>query len=426
MIPTYEVFEKHEIGEVLRRLRRGFGIPEKVLESARRIVDSVRRSGDRALVEMTSEYDGVRLKEEELEIPRELVERSWRGLEDEVKSALMKAEKRIADFARRGLPGGWKEEVEQGLTLGQLYRPLDPVGIYIPGGRHPYPSTVLMTGIPARIAGVRDIIFCVPPDREGSVNDVTLAAASLVGNCRVFRVGGAQAIAAMATGTQTIPPCRMVAGPGNLYVAAAKRIVSGVVKIDLEAGPSEIAVYADESVETEYVAADMLAQLEHDPNSMAVLVSESSSVIDKTVGALGDSIRRAGFDEGECNASAVFCKSRDLSIALINMLAPEHLEIVTSDSENVLESVDSAGSVFLGQYSPVVMGDYLAGPSHVLPTCGTALLRGGLSSADFVRTMNVISYSREAFLRDSYDAKLIADTEKMEKHADSVEIRRRD
>jgi histidinol dehydrogenase len=274
---------------------------------------------------------------------------------------------------------------------------------------------------------VPDIVFCVPPGEDGTVDAATLAAITIVGDCRVFKAGGAQAIAAMAYGTDTIPPCRMIAGPGNVYVATAKRLVSNIVTVDLDAGPSEVAIYMDGSADISFASADALAQLEHDPLAIAVMISQSAELLDSARGVISgltDSLQ--GGDASGGNISLVHSDSRELTIDFLNALAPEHLELMVEGAAGLVEEIRSAGSVFVGPYSAVALGDYIAGPSHVLPTGGTAARTSGLKADDFRRTMNVISYTKEGFDLDAPTAGLLAGLEGLRGHSLSLDIRRRE
>lgn len=426
MITTFDIPAQAEIGPVLERIRRSAAIPVGAEEDVRRIVDDVRANGDRALFQLTARYDGFAVDGTTVEVEREERLAAWETLDPAVRSALSVAESRIASFAREGIAADWNIETDPGISVGQAWRPLDRVGLYVPGGRYPYPSTVLMTGVPAREAGVGEIIFCVPPGSNGEIDVATLAATTLVGECRVFRVGGAQAVAAMAYGTESIPRCRMVAGPGNIYVTLAKRIVSVEVTIDLEAGPSEAAAYIDASVDLSFASADMLAQLEHDPISLAVIVSESRELLQSAAGViagLADGDERMAERSGAVNM--VWCKDRRLSIEFLNELAPEHLELMVEDAESLVPEIRAAGCLFVGPYSAVALGDYIAGPSHVLPTGGTAARLSGLNAACFRRSMNVISYTKEGFVADAGNAGLLARLEGLDRHAASLDIRNR-
>ena len=424
MINTFDITRQEEIAEAISRIRGSSVVPRETAQFVKEIIDAVAAGGDEALIEMTERFDGVSFESKQLEVTYDERSRAYEKLPGEIRDALKKAEKRITRFAVESVSTDWDLEMDPGVLVGQLQRPLDPVGIYVPGGRFAYPSTVLMTGVPAREAGVRDIVFCMPPDKSGQINDAALAATRLVGESRVFRVGGAQAVAAMALGTESVPKCRMVAGPGNIYVTTAKRLLSEAVATDLEAGPSEIAVCVDESVDISYPAADALAQLEHDPLAVAVIVSESKEVLEsasRVMEVLAEKVGSETVSEGTVNL--VHCDSRELAIQFVNGLAPEHLELMVEDSREFLPEIKSAGCVFMGPYSPVVLGDYLAGPSHVLPTGGSAARLSGLSTQSFKRTMNVVSYSKEGFLGDSKEARALARLEGLEIHALSIDAR---
>lgn len=419
---TFEINEEEDIARSLACIRSVSALPAEVLASVQEIIDDVRLRGDDALIDLTRQFDGADLGLAELEVPARERTRALALLDADTRSALEFSATRISAFARAGLIGDSEQEVSPGIVVGTVRRPLDRAGIYVPGGRFPYPSTVLMTGIPAREAGVKEICLCVPPGADGSVNAATLAATAIIGECRVFKVGGAQAIAAMAFGTGTIPQVQIIAGPGNIYVTAAKRLLSHVVSIDLEAGPSEVAVLVDGSAEPDFAAADMLAQLEHDPLSLAVVASDSTAALTEVQNSIE---RLAAGGSAAGSISLVGCRSRGLAVSFLNGLAPEHLELIVEDAGAVLEGVTSAGCVFTGRYSAVALGDYVAGPSHVLPTGGTAARLSGLSVADFSRAMNTVSYSREGFCRDAEKASLLARLEGLERHAASLDIRRR-
>jgi histidinol dehydrogenase len=422
MIVKFELDGKHEIDVAVSGIRLASRVPDEVAETVAEIIEEVRTAGDEAVAALTLRYDGVDIDPGEFEVSAEEVERSYESAEEEVREALDLAAKRIGSFARRSLSPEWVEEVSSGLTVGQLRRPFDSAGLYVPGGRFAYPSTVLMTGVPAVEAGVGEICFCIPPDREGRSNLATLAATRLIPGCKVFRIGGAQAIAAMALGTRCVPRCQMIAGPGNVYVTCAKRLLSGDVSVDIEAGPSEVAVYIDSRAKVEFAVADMLAQIEHDPLSTAVMVSEDREVLDYAC----NDLEREGGPGGDGRAGNIIMVSspdKETSIAFLNRLAPEHLELMVELPERVLGRVEAAGAVFVGAYSPVVMGDYVAGPSHVLPTGGRATRMSGLSPEDFRRTINMIAYERSGFEADAPLAKALSVVEGLSAHARSIEVR---
>lgn len=424
-IKSFEIATSADIERVAGQARASSSLPDEVRESVRAIIDDVRGGGDAALAELTERFDGARIDPGDLEVAPSEFEKAWEALGAETRSALEKAEARIARFAREGLAADVELEVGAGLKLSQLQRPLETAGIYVPGGRYPYPSTVLMAGVPAREAGVERVIFCIPPDADGGVPDATLAAVNLVGGCRAFRVGGAQAVAAMALGTETVPRCNIIAGPGNVFVTAAKRMLSSLVAIDLEAGPSEIAVYVDGSVDLGLPASDVLAQIEHDPLATAVMVSVSGELLEAASGVIMG-LSDAGGGEKDGTVSLVLCADDGLAVDFLERLAPEHLELMVEDAEKLIGRIRSAGCVFVGPYSAVALGDYIAGPSHVLPTGGSAAMRSGLSGQSFRRTMNVIRYTRDGFALDAPEARLLADLEGLRRHALSLDIRMRD
>lgn len=425
MINTQEIKRQEDVAAVAGSIRSGTTAPYELVTAVRRIVDAVRDGGDRALVELTREFDGVDINPGGMEVPEEERLKTWAALDPVTRSALEAAAARVADFQRRCIPADWSSEAGPGIRVGRVRRPLERVGVYVPGGRFPYPSTVLMTGIPANVAGVEEVVFCIPPGSDGAVHGATLGATTLIERSRVFRVGGAQAVAAMALGTETVPRCPMVAGPGNIYVTVAKRMLAGEVSVDLEAGPSEVAIYADGSADPSYAAADMLAQMEHDPLSIAVVVSESREVIDRCSSAI------AGLAEGEASSGLlergasffVLSGSRTLSLAFINELAPEHLELMVADPDEVLPRVTSAGCVCVGTYSAAALGDYVSGPSHVLPTGGSAGRLSGLSAGSFSRYMSVIAYDRGGVEVDAEVARRLAGLEGLRWHALSIDMR---
>ncbi|MBU1670898.1 MAG: histidinol dehydrogenase [Actinobacteria bacterium] len=425
MAGFYEIETKEEIPRVVAQVRDAGRIPARVLVEVGEIIDNVRARGDEALLEYTRAFDGVELDPGSIEVDEEDREAAWGSLEEDAAGALDMAAGRIALFARESLGSGWQREVAPGVSIGQVRVPLESAGLYVPGGRFAYPSTVLMTGIPAREAGVRSILFCVPPGPDGEVNGVTLAATWLVGECRVFRIGGAQAVAAMAIGTESVPACGILAGPGNAYVTAAKRLLAEEVKIDLEAGPSEVAVYVDETTNVAYAAADVLAQLEHDSMACAVLVSESAEVLESASAVEAGMTDGLGSGAETAGLSLVRCASRGLSLEFLNVLAPEHLELMVGDAEDLVSEIRSAGCLFVGEYAAVALGDYVAGPSHVLPTGGSAARLSGLSAADFTRIMNVVRYTAEGFEQDAPAARVLAGLEGLSRHAMSLDIRMR-
>lgn len=373
--------------------RRGFAAPPGAEEAVAAIVAAVREQGDAAVLEFTARYDGVSLPAAALEVAREEIGNAYGLVDEAFLGALRRARERIAAFHRWQLSSGYQFRDEGGNTLGLMVRPLERVGIYVPGGRASYPSSVLMAAVPARIAGVGEVVMCTPPGPAGRVDPAVLVAAAEAGVDRVFRVGGAQAVAAMAFGTERIPRVDKIVGPGNIYVTLAKRLVFGSVAIDGLHGPSEVAVVADAGADPEWVAADLLAQAEHDPLAAAVLVTPEAALVDAVEGALGRLLEAAPRREVaeralEGQGAAVVVRDLEEAFAVVNRLAPEHLEIMVADPFPWLERVRHAGAVFLGYHAPVPAGDYAAGTNHVLPTGGTARFFSGLGVWDFVRTVS--------------------------------------
>ena len=369
------------------------------------IVATVRDKGDAALLEFTERFDRVALTAGELTVTAE----EMRAAEGVVGAATMRALRYAADrierFHRESAPRSWRMTDALGSRLGQEVRPLDRVAVYIPGGRATYPSTVLMTVIPARVAGVKEIVLVSPPSPDKSLNPAVLAAARVAGVTEAYRVGGAQAVAALAYGTETIRRVDKIVGPGNIYVALAKSRVFGDVGIDMIAGPSEVMVIADASADPEWVAADLLAQAEHDPMARAVLLTPSRALIDAVAAAVERQLavlprREIAGAALRAHGALVLTRSLEEAVEVANLLAPEHLELQVAEPDALLAQVRNAGAVFLGRYTPEVVGDYVAGPNHVLPTGGTARFASALGTEDFVKRLSVIQYG-PAGLRDA-------------------------
>ncbi len=362
------------------------------------IVGAVRERGDAALLELTERFDGVRLAAGDLRVGVGEYEAAARVVCEETVEALRYAAGRIEAFHRAAMPRSWSMKDDNGSRLGQEVRSLERVGIYVPGGRAAYPSTVLMTAVPARVAGVKEIVLVSPPGPDRSLNPAVLVAARIAGVTEAYRVGGAQAVAALAYGTRTIRRVDKIVGPGNIYVALAKSRVFGEVGIDMLAGPSEVLVIADEGADPAFVAADLLAQAEHDPMARALLLTPAPGLLDRvaaeTERQLAELPRRDIAAQAlAANAALVLTGSLEEAVVVANRLAPEHLELLVADPDALLGRVQNAGAVFLGRSTPEVVGDYVAGPNHVLPTGGTARFASALSPEDFVKRLSVIQYS---------------------------------
>ena len=364
------------------------------------ILAAVREKGDAALLELTERFDRVSLRPDGLRVRPEEFDEAERKVGAATVRSLRYAAERIERFHRASAPRSWSMRDDRGSRLGQEVRPIGRVAVYVPGGRAAYASTVLMTVVPARVAGVPEIVLVSPPARDKSIDPSVLVAARLAGVTEAYRVGGAQAIAALAYGTETIRRVDKIVGPGNIYVALAKSHVFGDVGIDMVAGPSEVLVVADESAEPAFVAADLLAQAEHDPMARAVLLTPSTRLVDRVAEETGRQLERLPRREIaqrslEANGALVLTATLEQAVEVTNGLAPEHLVLLVSDPGALLPRVQNAGAVFLGRFTPEVVGDYVAGPNHVLPTGGTARFASALGTEDFVKRMSVIEYSPE-------------------------------
>jgi histidinol dehydrogenase len=403
------------------RERRERSLPQEALQTAAAIIARVREEGDRALCELTLRYDRVRLSPEEMRVSPEEVEEGVRACPPDLLESLRTMKERIESFHRLQIPAGAQWADGQGNILGWIWQPLRRVGIYVPGGKAAYPSSLLMGAIPARLAGVEKVYVFTPPGEGGRIPSPVLAAAALCGVDGVFRVGGAQAVAAMAFGTETVPRVEKVVGPGNIYVTAAKKLVMGVVGIDGLYGPSEICVVADSSARPSWVAADCLAQAEHGPDSAVALLSPDEELLREVEDRLarhgGEGLR--AIEEGvNCPVSSI-----EEALELAEEMAPEHLHLHLSDPWPYLPLVRAAGAVFLGAHSPVAAGDYGAGTNHVLPTGGTARFSSGLSVRDFMRSFHYL-YSSPAGVRAWLEpSRRVAEAEGLERHARSLTLR---
>lgn len=401
-------------------------VDRKVTAAVSAILDAVRTRGDDALRDYTRQFDGV---DPVLEpIGRERLAEMASACDPAVYAALERAAANIADFHRRQLQQSWLDTRPDGTIVGQRIRGLDRVGIYVPGGTAAYPSSVLMNAIPARIAGVKEIIMVTPPPKNGAFNPDVMAAAAIAGVDAVYLCGGAQAVAALAYGTDSIPRVDKIVGPGNIYVATAKRLVYGQVDIDMVAGPSEILVLADASADPRYLAADLMSQAEHDVLASSILLTDSLEIAERTLAELEkqvqelprqEIIRRSRADYG----AVIVCRDMDEAVAFANRLAPEHLEVMCEDPMGYVGRLDNAGSVFLGKYSPEPLGDYYAGPNHVLPTSGTARFFSPLSVDSFIKKSSFIAYNRSALEAARDDILSIAHAEGLDAHAHAVAVR---
>jgi histidinol dehydrogenase len=409
------------------RSRQG-ALPTEIEQTVRGILEGILTGGDAALFERTEQFDGVRLDAASVQVRSGEVEAAYAALAPASLEAIKTAISRIRAFHLRQLRPSWFSE-EDGAIVGMVTRPLDRVGIYVPGGTAAYPSTVLMNAIPAAIAGVGEIVMCTPPRRDGKVADAVLVAADLCGVHAIYKAGGAQAVAAMAYGTASIPKVDKIVGPGNIYVAAAKRLVFGQVGIDMIAGPTELLIIADEETSAAWIAADLLSQAEHDPLSSAMLLTPSQRLAAEVVDEVTRQVAllpRRQIAEASLKqfGAAVVVKGLDEAATLCNEVAPEHLELLVKDPWGLLPRIRRAGAIFMGGASPEVVGDYLAGPNHILPTGGTARFASPLSVADFQRQSSLIAFSRQKLEALEPTLVELARLEGLEAHARAASIRR--
>jgi histidinol dehydrogenase len=417
-----------EFKDFFRELRqRGGAHSPKLLSDVTEIVRDVAARGDEALFQYTAKFDRYELTADTVEVTPAERNDALSLVRPEDLEVIKSAARRIEKYHLNQIVEGWSAKAEEGIELGQRVLPLRRVGIYAPGGKAFYPSTLLMAAIPARIAGVEEIIL-VSPARDGKLNPLIAAAAEVIGVKRIFKIGGAQAIAALAYGTETVPQVDKIVGPGNAYVAAAKKLVFGQVDIDMIAGPSEIVVIADKTARASFVAADMLAQAEHDEMAASVLLTPSESLarevsqeIDQQLRTLS---RKTIMEQSLAKYGAIIITaSVDEALDLANLFAPEHLELMVENPAGILDKVRNAGSVFLGSFTPEALGDYLAGSNHILPTEGTARFSSPLGVYDFYKRMNVISFSREALKKLGGQTARFAQMEGLDAHANSVLVR---
>lgn len=396
------------------------------LAAATDIIEQVRARGDEALRDLTEKFDGVRPTT--FRVPQETIDAAVDAVDPDTLAALKHAARQIRDFHERQVQQSWIYARADGAVVGAKVTPLDSVGIYVPGGRALYPSTVLMNALPAQVAGVERIVCVTPPTKDGSLDCAILAACKLAGVTEIYTVGGAQAIGALAYGTESIAPVDKITGPGNAYVAAAKKIVSGDVGIDMIAGPSEVCVVADETADPRMVAIDLMAQAEHDPLAACYLVTFSEAYADVVEAAVAEHMERstrADITRASLGDQGLIVVCSDMSQALqaVNVIAPEHLEMHVAHAMEYLGQIRNAGAIFLGEWTPEAVGDYVAGPNHTLPTGGTARYASPLSVDEFVKKSSIIQFSAEALKNDARAVMQIARHEGLWAHAESVALR---
>jgi histidinol dehydrogenase len=424
-IVTIQEFKEQTLNQVLNR---GKSDISSIQSSVKTIINDVREQGDKALIRYTEKFDKARLLASKLKVAEREIKEAYKKLEKSQITALRKASDNIASFHKKQIRDKWTMQIAEGVTLGQVIRPLASVGVYVPGGKATYPSSVLMCTMPAKVAGVEKIIVCSPPGKSGDVNPSLLVAADIAGVSAMYRVGGAQAIAAMAYGTETVPKVDKIVGPGNVFVTAAKLEVNKDVAIDVPAGPSEVLIIADGTGQASFIASDLLAQAEHDPQAWAILMTTSktlASAVEEEVYRQMNGLSRKEIINSSIKQRGliVIANNMEEAIKYSNMIAPEHLQIQTKNPTEVLSKIQNAGAVFLGRYSPVAFGDYSSGLNHVLPTAGYAKIYSGLSSLDFVKTMNFLQCSKEGYRSLKETTLTIAEMEGFDAHANSVTVR---
>ena len=412
-------------------INRGLGFKKKDYQSVKRILEDVRKNGDKALIKYVNRFDSPDLSIDSIKVTRGEIDAAAKKVDRPFIRSLNRAISQIKAFHKQQLSKSWINTDRQGVFLGQIVNPVDAAGIYVPGGKGgstPLVSSVLMGAIPAKIAGVQHISMATPPTKDGSVNPHLLIAAQKVGVDAIYKLGSAWAIAALAYGTGTIPKTDVIVGPGNIYVTLAKKIVAGTVGIDMIAGPSEILIVADTNANPEFIAADLLSQAEHDALASAMLVTNSGQLAKSVAKAvdeqLGDLMRKDIATESLAGYGAIMVTSDiDTAIELVNQIAPEHLELHVKEPFEYVGRIRNAGAVFLGDYTPEPVGDYIAGPNHVLPTAGTARFASALSVDHFIKKTSLIHYSKNAFKDEAKDIIRLAEIEGLDAHANSVKIR---
>ncbi len=417
--------KKDILNDLLKRSPNNYSQYENTVNE---IIDSVRKNGDRAIFDYTLKFDKYALSEDDIKVTREEIEEAYTMLDAGLVEVIRKSAENIRAFHTKQLRNSWFDAKEDGTILGMKITPIARAGVYVPGGKAAYPSSVLMNVIPAKVAGVSEIIMTTPPGADGKVNPGTLVAADIAGVDTIYKVGGAQAIAAMAFGTASIPKVDKITGPGNIFVALAKKAVYGYVSIDSIAGPSEILVLADETANPRYVAADLLSQAEHDELASAILITTSKELaeaVSEQVDLFTAELSRKEIITKSLENYGYILLAENMSDAIeaVNEIASEHLEILTSNPFEVMTRIKNAGAIFMGEYASEPLGDYFAGPNHILPTNGTAKFFSPVNVDDFIKKTSIISYSREALEKVHKDIETFAESEGLTAHANSVKVR---
>ena len=417
--------KKNILGDLLKRSPNNYG---KYEDTVNEILANVKANGDQALFEYTKKFDRFELTAENIQVTRQEIDEAYQKLDPALIEVIRKAAENIRTFHTKQLRTSWFDAKPDGTILGMKITALEKVGVYVPGGKAAYPSSVLMNVVPAKVAGVDQVIMTTPPGADGKVNPGTLVAADIAGVDVIYKVGGAQAIAALAYGTQSIPKVDKITGPGNIFVALAKKAVYGYVSIDSIAGPSEILVLADESANPRYVAADLLSQAEHDELASAILITTSSELAKKVSEEVDGFVaileRKEIIQKSLDNYGYILvAETMQDAIDAVNEIASEHLEILTKNPFDIMTKIRNAGAIFLGEYASEPLGDYFAGPNHILPTNGTAKFFSPVNVDDFIKKSSIISYSREALQKVNEDIILFAKSEGLTAHANSIKVR---
>lgn len=417
--------KKDILNDLLKRSPNNYSQYENTVNE---IIDSVRKNGDRAIFDYTLKFDKYALSADNIKVTREEIEEAYTMLDAGLVEVIRKSAENIRAFHAKQLRNSWFDAKEDGTILGMKITPIARAGVYVPGGKAAYPSSVLMNVIPAKVAGVSEIIMTTPPGADGKVNPGTLVAADIAGVDTIYKVGGAQAIAAMAFGTASIPKVDKITGPGNIFVALAKKAVYGYVSIDSIAGPSEILVLADETANPRYVAADLLSQAEHDELASAILITTSrelAEAVSEQVDLFTSELSRKEIITKSLENYGYILLAEKMSDAIeaVNEIASEHLEILTSNPFEIMTRIKNAGAIFMGEYASEPLGDYFAGPNHILPTNGTAKFFSPVNVDDFIKKTSIISYSREALEKVHKDIETFAESEGLTAHANSVKVR---
>ena len=420
-----EILKYSEI-DLVETIKRSEQDVNNVLDTVSEILNNVKKNGDATLKSYTEKFDGVLI--DDLKVTDDEIKEAYDSLDETLLIALKQAAANIEKFHKKQIPEDWEMEVNPGIKAGQIVRAINSAGCYIPGGRAAYPSSILMTVIPAKIAGVDKVVCVTPPQKDGKILDAILVAADIAGADEIYKVGGAQAIAALAYGTESVPKVEKIVGPGNIFVTAAKKLVYGQVDIEFPAGPSEVLILADESAEPEFLATDILAQAEHDPNASCFLVTDSRDLAEKTnefVLKLTEIAPRREIIEESLSKSGkiIITDTFDEAVYVTNEYAPEHLIITTKDDDKTLSKIKNAGSIFLGAYSPVAAGDYGSGTNHVLPTGGGAKMYSGLSTESFIKKPTVQRITKEGLAELAKTSVPIAEYEGFFAHSNSFKRR---